>query len=328
MSKYRTKLRELAQRQTPAARRRRILLQQRGTERRFPIGLPSTVGKFGLSTLAPRGAAQEIERDMEHARKMALVDPRMLDTLRSPPPPTDTLGKKVQALDDEMMSILDRKDLDDRTKVTLYNQVLQRYNVLSDKHVKEPVCVVAVNESGAGAGAGAGVTEGAVVAPATSGIEVDVVDTVPKTMQAKARRLMEHLKRDISWTARGELIHESVPVAGSNVVDLVNDLLRKRKTDPTGWQPFARQLRAMNLPMELVGNVARRDYIRQATPTTPTRRRRVMATPRTGGAGSARRSLSWTPLARRRSQMEHSMLTPLPQRQRKALASLASWEDI
>ena len=105
--------------------------------------------------------------------------------------------------------------------------------------------------------------EGAVGAPATtSRIEADVVDTVPKTMQGKSRRLMEHLKRDIAWTARGELIHEGVPVAGSNVADLVNDLLRKRKTDPTGWQPFARQLRAMNLSMELVGNVARRDYIR------------------------------------------------------------------
>ena len=151
---------------------------------------------------------------MEHARKMALVDPRMLDTLRSPPPPTDTLGKKVQALEDEMMTILDRKDLDDRTKVTLYNQVLQRYNVLSDKHVKEPVRVVTVNESGTGAGAG--VAEGVVGVPATSAtseMEADVVDTVPKTMEAKARRLMEHLKRDIAWTAHGELIHEGVPVA-------------------------------------------------------------------------------------------------------------------
>ena len=102
------------------------------------------------------------------------------------------------------------------------------------------------------------------------------MDTAPKTMQAKARRLMEHLKRDISWTARGELIHEGVPVAGSNVMDLVNDLLHKRKTDPTGWQPFARQLRAINLPMELVGNVARRAYIRQATTPTPGRRRRLL----------------------------------------------------
>ena len=225
---------------------------------------------------------------MEHARKMVLVDPRILDTLRSPPPPTDTLGRKVQALDDEMMDILDRKDLDDRTKVTLYNQVLQRYNVLSDKHVKEPTRVITVNESGtkareaaAAAAAGTGV-EGAVGAPATtSEIEADVVDTVPKTMQGKARRLMERMKRNMSWTARGELIHEGVPIAGNNVVDLVNDVLRKRNTNPTGWQPFARQLRAMNLPMELIGNVAKRDYIRQATtPTssTPGRRRRIPAT--------------------------------------------------
>ena len=177
---------------------------------------------------------------------------------------------------------------------------------------------------------GGGGGGGAVGAPATtSGIEADVVDTVPNTMQGKARRLMERMKRNISWTARGELIHEGVPVAGSNVVDLVNDLLGKRKTDPTGWQPFARQLRAMNLPMELVGNVAWRDYIRQATTpamTSTPGRRQIPTTPRYGG--SARRSLSWTPLARRRGQMKHSMLTPPPERQRKALASLAIWEDI
>ena len=90
---------------------------------------------------------------------MALVDPRLLDTLRSPPPsppPTDTLGKKMQAIDDEMMTILDRKYLDDRTKVTLYNQELQRYNILSDKHVKEPIRLVAVNASMSAAASGDG----------------------------------------------------------------------------------------------------------------------------------------------------------------------------
>ena len=150
------------------------------------------------------------------------------------------------------------------------------------------------------------------------------MDTVPTTLQAKASRLMVHLKRGIKWTTRGELIHEGVPVAGSNVVDLVNDLLRKRKTDPTGWQPFGRQQRAMNLLMELDFNVTKRDYIGQAT-ATPSRRE-AAATPH---AGNARRSLSWTPIGRsRRGQMEHLMLTPPPERQRKALASLASWEDI
>ena len=190
----------------------------------------------------------------------------------------------MQALDDDMKTILDRKDLDDGTKVTLYNQVLRRYNVLADKHVKEPVRVVTVNESVTGPRPGVEPgpgSEGAVRA-SSSGLEATVVDTVPKTMQAKARRLMEHLKRDIAWTARGELIHEGVPVVGINVVDLVNDLLPKRKTDPTGWQPFARQLRTINLPMELVGNVVRKAYIRQATKATPSRR--SATTPRAAGS--------------------------------------------
>ena len=112
-----------------------------------------------------------------------------------------------------MMTIIDRKDLDDRTKVTLYNQVLQRNNALSDKHVKEPVRVVSLNESMSAAASGVGsrtgvgpgpVVKGTVGAP-SSGIEADVVDTVPKTMQVKARRLIEHLKRDIAWTARVNL---------------------------------------------------------------------------------------------------------------------------
>ena len=254
---------------------------------------------------------------MEHARKMALVDPRLLDTLRSPPPATDTLGKKVQALDDEMKTILDRTDLDDGTKVTLYNQVLQRYNVLANKRIKEPL---RVNESEVASESG---SEGAVRAP-ISGLEATVLATVPRTMQAKASRLMEHLKRDITWTARGELIHEGVPVVGSNVVDLVNDLLRKSKTAPTGWQPFARQLRAINLPMTLVGNVARRAYIRPEPSITPSRR--SSPTPR-AASGSARRSLSWTPLGRKSRRMEHSMPTPPPER-RKALTSLAGWDNL
>ena len=78
------------------------------------------------------------------------------------------------------------------------------------------------------AGAGA---DGAVGAPATttttSGIEADVVDTVPKTMQGKARRLMERLKRNMTWTARGELIHEGVPVAGMTFLLTVIDVFSK-----------------------------------------------------------------------------------------------------
>ena len=51
-------------------------------------------------------------------------------------------------------------------------------------------------------------------------------------------------------------------------MDLVNDVLRKRrKSDPVGWQTFAQQLKRINLPMEMVGNVDRRRYIQTGVRT-------------------------------------------------------------
>ena len=68
----------------------------------------------------------------------------------------------------------------------------------------------------------------------------------------------------VTWNERGELIHKGVAIRGSNAVDLVHDLLRNRKTpDPVGWQQFANQTRAANIPMELVGNVTRRLYLQK-----------------------------------------------------------------
>ena len=66
-------------------------------------------------------------------------------------------------------------------------------------------------------------------------------------------------------------------VPGSNVVDIVHDLLRKRKTsDPIGWQQFGSQMRAANIPMELLGNVAGRRHIQQRKRTlTPKQKRKV-----------------------------------------------------
>ena len=216
----------------------------------------------------------------------------------------DTVGKIVQALDEEMKTILDRKDLDNGTKVMLYNQVLQRYNGLVDKRVKEPVRTIAVNESTEGSkarGEESKEEEEKEDAPIRR-LEATVLDTVPKSLRAKARRLMEHLKRNVAWNDRGELLHEGVPIAGSNAVDLVHDLLRKRKTyAPMGWRSLAKQLRTVNIPMELIGNAARRTYIQ-----TDSLSRRSAATPR--AVGSARKSLRWTPLARSRHP------TPTPPR--------------
>ena len=97
-------------------------------------------------------------------------------------------------------------------------------------------------------------TTASVVEPA------DIVGTLPKTLQMKGRQLLSA----VTWNERGELIHKGVAIRGSNAVDLVHDLLRNRKTpDPVGWQQFANQMRAANIPMELVGNVTRRLYLQK-----------------------------------------------------------------
>ncbi len=63
---------------------------------------------------------------MAHVRKKALVDPRLLETLRTPTQPL--IDTNLRDLDSEMTSILDNTDIDVSEKVPLYNQALLRYN--------------------------------------------------------------------------------------------------------------------------------------------------------------------------------------------------------
>ena len=81
---------------------------------------------------------------MAHMRKMALVDPRLLETLRTPiQPPTDT---NLRDLDSEMTSILDKSGIDVSEKVRLYNQALIRYNDMAKMSATKPTPVVVVKE--------------------------------------------------------------------------------------------------------------------------------------------------------------------------------------
>ncbi|MEG7521707.1 MAG: hypothetical protein M3H12_01195, partial [Chromatiales bacterium] len=64
---------------------------------------------------------------------------------------------------------------------------------------------------------------------------------------------MEKLKADptTQWNDRGEFVYNGVPIRGSNMVDLVTDVPRKRKaSSPVGWVPFVHHLRRRNIPME------------------------------------------------------------------------------
>ena len=114
---------------------------------------------------------------MAHVRKMALVDPRLLETLRTPiQPPTDT---NLRDLDSEMTSILDKSGIDVSEKVRLYNQALIRYNDMAKISATKPTPVVVVKEK---------------ETPMTTDIMGEVVTTLPKALQEKGRQLVSRLK--------------------------------------------------------------------------------------------------------------------------------------
>ena len=117
---------------------------------------------------------------MEYAKKMALVDPRSLESVPSQPRFANPIGNVMRRLDDEMRFILDRSDLNDREKVVLYNQVLMRYNIFSDKNSQQPVHVTIdkppVKED----------EEEDKEKRTESGLENEIIDSVPKSLKQKA----------------------------------------------------------------------------------------------------------------------------------------------
>jgi hypothetical protein len=107
-------------------------------------------------------------------------------------------------------------------------------------------------------------------------IEEEILDSVPKTMKTKAELLERKMKAEpnIAWSEKGELKYKGETVRGSNVVDLVNDVLHKRKYfNPQGWETFGEVLREANVPQNLIGHEDRWRYISQ-TKRTPRSRKR------------------------------------------------------
>jgi hypothetical protein len=106
-------------------------------------------------------------------------------------------------------------------------------------------------------------------------IDDEILESVPKTMKAKAQLLLKKMKSnpDISWNEKGELKYKGQTVQGSNVVELVNDVLRKRKYfNPQGWETFGEALREANVRQDLIGHEDRWRYITQTTRTPRSRK--------------------------------------------------------
>ena len=84
------------------------------------------------------------------------------------------------------------------------------------------------------------------------------LDSIPKKFQSKAKALMNYMQSDddITWDDLDQLVLKGKVIPNSNVLDLLHDSLRARKTSkkPKGWRQLSKHFRSKNIPQEIIGN--------------------------------------------------------------------------
>ncbi len=184
---------------------------------------------------------------------MALIDPRLLEHLQQhlSQPSTNPTLKTMSSLDDRLKDVLSKSHVSEDAKVKEYNQTLQRYLTYEDKYLSPHPSTSTVSTPSV-----------------EDQWEKDILASVPINAKKKAQLLLNRIKASggtMSWNAQGELLVKGQPVVGSNILDLVNDVLRKRQHfNPRGWEQFAQALRDTNVPQDLIGHPDRWAYIQQA----------------------------------------------------------------
>ena len=122
---------------------------------------------------------------------------------------------------------LEKDDVPEDTKATMYAQQLQRVNQLKNQVVRpepSPVQMTTHMEQT--------MTSESDTSEQLSATDKQIIDSVPKTMQNRAKLLIQKLKNHsdiMSWNDEGQLVLDGSTIPNSNIVDLVNDVMRKRK---------------------------------------------------------------------------------------------------
>lgn len=192
---------------------------------------------------------------MENAKKMIIISPDVLQRIQNTQQPSSAnklAGDTVSELDREMSTLLNNKNLGDQDKWEKYQQVLQRYLHFASqkrKPIQLPVVEMNVVDDGRNSALG----------------NEQIVETFTKTYKKDARNFLKVLegKKDlISWGDDGVVYIYKEKIPHSNIIDLLHDVIRVRKSiQPPGWKQLMQLLKEINIPNEFVTNPFGRDYL-------------------------------------------------------------------
>lgn len=208
---------------------------------------------------------------MATGRKMAIVPFKLWEDMKrwkeeqiqKPRLPPDPKVSATASLQRDLSSVMANDELSEAEKSQLYGQTLYKFKTAHQKALKATKPVLSSDSE--------------------SKIDQRILESVPTTMRKKAKLLISWLQDhpNLSWDEDGSVKMYGKPIPGSNIVDLVNDVLRQRKgIEPTGWQPFAETLREMNVPQDFVGNKKRWEWMHKRT-SSPHEEDEEFITPKT-----------------------------------------------
>ena len=219
---------------------------------------------------------------------MILVDPDIVGVNKPTIP--DPLADSVKSLDSKLNTIIDSAKTFDHNTLLEYHQTLLKYLNRIDqmKQRYDPPSKITPPSSG------------------DSNLKIEqferrVIDSLPPSLQKRGRLLIDHIKdaTDISWNTRGELIKRGEVIGGSNISDMVHELLRARRSsnEPRGWGEFTTSLKASNIPNDLIGNKIKWEEASK-TDISPTKKELTPKTPQSTPhrkKKKTKRGKMWTP---------------------------------
>lgn len=189
---------------------------------------------------------------MEHSKKYALV-------------PVD----RIQQFEDEHLSELDlqirnilKKKIEEDEKAKLYIQALQKYVTFPNVNNVKPFIEKQPEQQ---------ISEDTIkienqilknipvknksIAHNTLDIENKILESVPVKYNSIAQNILDFLKKHkISWSERKEVLIDNKILPGSDIIQLVNFLLRNKARKPAAFEEFNEHLTINSFPSDFIKN--------------------------------------------------------------------------
>lgn len=151
--------------------------------------------------------------------------------------------EQLTSIENELMTILN-SNMNIHEKRTKYQDMLQKLVDLKEKYGHDNEAV--------------STPEKEVKDTEEKDLKTILEYSLPVSVKNRGIALFNTLKNQIVWDKTGQIIIDDKPIPGSNIIDLISDLVRNWRRSPvTGWPIIKQKLRNINLPRSLILNTNR-----------------------------------------------------------------------